>query len=88
MMNLVNNLPFVGRALSGLQTMQNANLDEQHKILQNLTGVKAYSFDIQQQQQIEANALFTKLQNVLTSAGVIAQYKRSYMPTGRTITTQ
>lgn len=79
-MNIVNNLPLVGRVLSSLKQMDNVDVDTQDKILQQLIGVRPYAFDIEQEQQKKEIALQAELKALLTKAGVTAQFTRTYVP--------
>lgn len=80
MMDLIMNLPPTTRVLTTLKQVQDANVDNGSKILQQLVGVRPYSFDLVQEQQKRENELKAKLTNLLTTAGVTAQYTRTYKP--------
>lgn len=80
MMNLVLNVPFTGRVLSGLKQMQTADIDTQYKLLQQTVGVRPYSFDIQQEQAKRERAMEDQLSTLLTNAGVTAQFTKTYIP--------
>lgn len=79
-MNLVLNLPPFTRVFGALKQMQAVDVTSQQKILQQLIGVKPYSFDLQQEAQKRQNEMKTKLQQLLTSANVTAQFKTTYIP--------
>lgn len=80
MMDLILNLPPTTRVLTTLKQVQDANVDDGSKILQQVVGVRPYSFDIKQEQQKRENELKDKLTNLLTTAGVTAQFTRTYRP--------
>jgi hypothetical protein len=79
-MNLVNNMPLGGRVLSSLKQMQSVDVSDQYKILQGLTGIRPYSFDVQQEALKKEKELKNKLEDLLTKAGVTAQFTRTYVP--------
>jgi len=78
-MNIINNLPLVGRVLSSIKQMDNVDVSADSKVLQQLLGVKAYSFDIEQEQQKKEIVLEKQLKELLTKAGVTGQYTRDYI---------
>lgn len=80
MMHLVLNLPPTTRVLTAMKQMENADIDTQDKILQQTIGLRPYSFDLEQEAQKRENELKAKLQNVLTAAGITAQFTRTYVP--------
>lgn len=80
MMNLVNNLPPTSRVLSGLKQMDAVDVDAQAKIMQQLVGSRVYSFDLVQEQQKRQKAMASQLQDLLTTAGVTAQFQTTFIP--------
>jgi len=80
MMNLVNNLPPTSRVLSSLKQIQAVDVSNGNKILQQLIGVKAYSFDVIQEQAKREKELREKLENLLNDAGILAKFSRTYIP--------
>lgn len=80
MMNLILNLPPTTRVFSALKQMDAVDVSSQAKILQQIVGVRPYSFDLDQEAQKRENELKTKLQTLLTNAGVTAQFTRTYIP--------
>lgn len=80
MMHLVLNLPPTSRVLTAMKQMENADIDTSDKILQQTLGLRPYSFDLEQEAQKRENELKAKLQNVLTTAGITAQFTRTYIP--------
>lgn len=79
-MNLVLNLPPTSRVFSALKQMDAVDVSGQSKILQQLIGLRPFSFDLEQEAQKREKELKTKLENLLTEAGVTAQFKRTYIP--------
>lgn len=80
MMNLILNLPPTTRVFSALKQMDAADVTDQAKLVQQLVGVRPYSFDLDQEAQKRENELKAKLQTLLTNAGVTAQFTRTYIP--------
>lgn len=80
MMNLLLNLPPSSRVLSAMKQMDAVDVSGQAKVLQQLIGIKPYSFDLVQEQQKRQNELKTQLQDLLTKAGVTAQFSRTFIP--------
>ena len=79
-MNILNNLPFYGRVMSSLKQMDNVDISTQDKILQQLIGVRPFSFDLEQEQNKKEATLESELKQLLTKAGVTAQFTRTYIP--------
>ena len=80
MMNTINNLPLFGRVLSSLKQMEDVDVSTQGKILQQLIGVKAYSINLEDEANKREAELEKKLKELLTKAGVTAQFTRTYIP--------
>ncbi|HRF70296.1 MAG TPA: hypothetical protein PKV66_02570, partial [Candidatus Pelethenecus sp.] len=78
-MNIINNLPLVGRVLSSLKQMNNVDVASDSKILQQLIGVRPYAFDIEAEQQKKELILQNQLKELLTKAGVTSQFTRTYI---------
>lgn len=78
-MNIINNLPPFTRVLGSLKQMQAVDVSDQAKILQQLIGIKPYSFDLVQEAQKRQNEQKAQLQALLTKAGVTAQYQTTYI---------
>lgn len=79
-MNILNNLPPFTRILGSLKQMQAVDVSGQAKILQQLIGIKPYSFDLVQENQKQQDAMKAQLQQLLTQAGITAQYQTTYIP--------
>lgn len=80
MLHLVQNLPPSARVLSALRQMENENVETGSKIMQQLIGVKPYSFDLQKEAEKRDRELRKKLEDVLTAAGVTARFSKTYVP--------
>lgn len=80
MMNTINNLPLFGRVLSSLKQMEDVDVSSQGKILQQLVGVKAYAINLDDEANKQEIALQKQLKDLLTKAGVTAQFTRTYIP--------
>lgn len=80
MMNLILNLPPTSRVFSALKQMDAVDVDQQAKIFQQLTGVRPYSFDLERERQKRENEMKRQLEELLTKAGVTAQFKTTYIP--------
>jgi hypothetical protein len=79
-MNIINNLPLAGRVLSSIKQMEAQDVSTQYKTLQQLVGVRPYSFDIEREADKREKEMMGKLENLLTKAGVTAQFKRTFIP--------
>jgi hypothetical protein len=80
MMNTINNLPLMGRVLNSLKQMEDVDVSAQGKILQQIVGVKAYSVNLDDETTKQEAELQKKLKELLTKAGVTAQFTRTYVP--------
>lgn len=80
MMNLILNLPPTTRVYTALKQMDAVDISGQAKIFQQITGVRPYSFDLAQEQQKRQNEMKTKLEDLLTKAGITAQFSTTYVP--------
>ena len=80
MMHVFLNMPPTSRVLTALKQMENQDVATQDKILQQTLGLRPYSFDLEQEAQKRENELKGKLQNLLTTAGITAQFTRTYIP--------
>lgn len=79
-MNLMNNLPPTTRVLTSLRQLENENVTTGGKIMQQLLGVRVYSFDLEQEQAQREKELRNKLQDLLTKAKVTAKMNRVFIP--------
>lgn len=83
MMNLISNLPPTARVLSAMKQVGAVDVSGQAKVMQQILGVKPYSFDLVQEQQKRQNELKAQLQSLLTNAGVTAQFTKTFIPKGQ-----
>lgn len=79
-MNLILNLPPTSRVLTSLKQMQAVDVDAQYKILQGLTGIKPYAFDLERERQKKDRELRMKLEKLLNDAGEVAKFTRVFIP--------
>lgn len=79
MMNFMLNLPFA-RVLSATKQMQAVDVSNQYKVMQQLVGIRPYSFDVEQEAAKREREMREQLEDMLTKAGVTAKYKRVYVP--------
>ena len=79
-MHLLLNLPPTSRVLSTLKQIETEDVATGSRILQQTIGVKPYSFDLEVEAAKRQNEQKAKLEELLTSAGVVYQFKRTYMP--------
>lgn len=80
MMHLILNLPPTPRVWSTLNTLGNQDLSAQEKTIANLIGVKAYSFDLAEEEAKKERQLKRQLEDLLSQAGITAQFTRTYIP--------
>lgn len=81
-MNLINNLPFVGRISNVLGQMADENISQQAKSLASITGVNARSFDFQAAEAQQTELLRTQLEKILSDAGIRGSFTRGYTRKG------
>jgi len=79
-MHFFLNLPPTSRVLSAMKQMEAENVSGQMKLMQQLIGVRPYSFDLEVEAQKRENEMKRKLEDLLTKAGVTAQFKRTFIP--------
>lgn len=84
MMNIVLNMPPTTRVLTSLKQMDATDVSGQAKILQQLTGLKPYSFDLARERDKREKEMMGQLETILTDAGVTAQFKRTFIPKSQT----
>jgi len=79
-MNLVNNLPPTSRVLSTIKQVTNEDVSGSIRAWQQITGIRPYSFDLEQEAAKRERELKTKLETLLNKAGVTATFKRTFIP--------
>ena len=79
-MHVLLNLPPTARVLSSLKQIDAVDVSAGSKLLQQFLGVRPYSFDLEQESAKREKELREELENLLTSAGVVAKYKRVFIP--------
>ena len=79
-MNLLLNLPPTTRVFSSLKQMDAVDVSEQDKILQQLTGIKPFTFDLAKEQAKRDKELAAKLTKLLDNANVVATFSKTYIP--------
>ena len=84
-MHLILNLPPFSRVLSTLKQIETEDVATGSRILQQTVGVKPYSFDLEVEAAKRQNEQKAKLEELLTSAGVVYQFKRTYQPKAPTL---
>lgn len=83
-MNWVLQLPPSSRVLSTMRQMGNQDMSTDLKAWQFLTGIRPYSFDLEQEAARREKELRVKLEDLLTDAKVTAQFKRVFIPKEKT----
>ena len=79
-MNLLLNLPPTSRVFSSLKQMQAVDVSTQSKILQQLIGIRPFSFDLEREAAKREKEFQRKLEDLLTKAGITAQFKKTFIP--------
>lgn len=79
-MNLLLNLPPTSRVLGALKQMEAQDVSTGSKTLQQLIGLRPYSFDLEQEAEKREREMRIKLEKLLDDANVVATYKRVYIP--------
>lgn len=80
MMHLIGNTPVTGRVLSSIKQMQNEDVSGQDRLLQQIIGLRPYSFDLEQESFKKAREEKKQLEELLKRAGVIAEFKKTFIP--------
>lgn len=80
MMNLVLNLPPTTRVFTAIKQMQNQDVDTGYKALQQLIGVRPYSFDLERERQKKDRELRMKIEQLLLDAGEVAKFSKVFIP--------
>lgn len=73
---LILNLPITSRVLSGLKQIQAADVSTQQKTLQQLIGIRPFAFDLEQESAKRQKEMESKLETLLSQAGVGYQLQR------------
>ncbi|MEK0325140.1 MAG: hypothetical protein QQN63_05495, partial [Nitrosopumilus sp.] len=79
-MHILLNLPPTSRVLTSLKQIQAADVSGQSKILQQLVGLRPFSFDLEQEATKRERELKEKLEKLLINAGVVAKFSRTFIP--------
>ncbi len=79
-MNLLLNLPPTSRVLSAMKQIGAVNVSDSAKVLQQLIGIRPFSFDLENESAKRERELRTKLENLLSNAGVTAKFSRVFIP--------
>ncbi len=69
-LHLILNMPYSSRVMSAMKQMQSQNVAGQAKLLQQIIGIRPYSFNLDVQEQKKTRAMQQKLENLLSHAGV------------------
>jgi len=75
-MHLLTNLPPTSRVLSALKQVQNQDLDKGYKTIQQLIGVRPYTFNLEREQRKRETENRRKLEDLLQKAGVVYKFQR------------
>lgn len=79
-MHILLNMPPTTRVLTSLRQMTAANVSDSSKILQQLVGLRPFSFDLEQEAARRERELRQRLEKALIDAGVIAKFQRTFIP--------
>lgn len=79
-MHILLNLPPTTRVFTALKQIQAQDVSTQSKTLQQLVGLRPFSFDLEQEALKRERELREKLEKLLINAGVVAQFKRTFIP--------
>lgn len=79
-MNLILNLPPTSRVFSALKQMDTADISKQSKALQQLIGLRPFTFDLDQEAARREKELKGRVENILNKAGVLAKFERTFIP--------
>lgn len=75
-MYLLMNLPPTSRVFSSLKQIENVDLDTGYKVLQQLTGVRPYKFDLERIQRQKEKEAERKLVDLLERVGVVYRLEK------------
>jgi hypothetical protein len=79
-MNILLSLPPTTRVFSAIKQLDNADVSTKGKILQQLTGIRVNSFDLEKEQIKRQRETVEQLTNLLDNAGVVATFSKTYLP--------
>ncbi len=79
-MNLLLNMPPFSRVFSAIKQITNQDVSGGYRILQQLTGVRPYSFDLEREERVKEKAYRTQLEDLLQKAGVVYKFQRVGIP--------
>ncbi|MBU0476392.1 hypothetical protein KKB68_00005, partial [Patescibacteria group bacterium] len=79
-MNLLTNLPPTSRVFSALKQVSNQDIAPGYRVLQQLVGVRPYTFDLEKEERKRENETKKKLEDLLNNAGVIYKFEITGIP--------
>lgn len=77
---ILNNIPPSSRVVSVIGQISDENVSGKLKVLRQLTGLKPYGQDLDEQAMYQEKAKMRELQDLLDAAGVAPIFKRSFIP--------
>jgi len=79
-MNLLTNLPPTSRVISALKQVSNQDVATGYRLLQQLVGIKPYTFDLEKEERKREIETKKKLEDLLNRAGVIYKFEITGIP--------
>ena len=79
-MNLLNSLPPTSRVISALKQVTNTDIDAGYRLLQQFTGLRPYTFDLDKEAKKRETEERKALEDILNKAGVIYKFEITGVP--------
>lgn len=77
---IMSNLPPTTRIIGSVRQLEQENVSGKLKIIQQLTGVKPYAKDLEDEASYQDKQKFRELQDLLDKAGIAPTFTRSFVP--------
>lgn len=82
-MHFIQNLPIVSRTLSALKQIENENVSAQYRTLQQITGIRPYDINFEEESEKKMLETQRELEEMLTKARVTGRFIRTFIPKDR-----
>ena len=79
-LHLLLNLPPTSRVLSSLKQIEAVDVPQGSKILQQLVGVRPFTFDLEREEEKRERELKKQLEQLLINAGTVSKFERTFIP--------
>jgi len=82
-MHVILNMPPTSRVFSFLQQVSSPDVSKASRVIQQLTGIRPQGFDLEVESARREKELLRQMEDLLTTAGVTAQFRRTFIPKDR-----